>query len=467
MSPRPLILLEFNELSPPLMDKFIKDGLLPNFAKLRSEASTYVTDAGEDPPNLNPWIQWVTLHSGQSYAEHGVFHLGDAATRKVPMIWDQVCAAGHDSWVCGSMNIAVQPGFKGWVLPDPWDATTASRPEEFDTYMKLVRAYVFEHTSGKRPVTLGAIAKFLLFMLRNGLKAGTVLRILRQLVDERFNDSSWKRASILDLLQFDLFRSVYKRNKPLLSTLFFNSTAHYQHAFWRNMQPEVFKIKPSAAEQKSKANAVLFGYQEMDRLLGKVFSMAGPDTVIAFATALSQQPCLSWEGDGGKTFYKPHDVRKLLEFLGIDPAGCRIEPVMSEQFHLRFTSDEAAAKAKSMLDAARTDAGGAVFSSRLEGHSVFTGCSIFGDLPGGTRLSAGAREAVFTDLFYQIEAIKSGMHHRDGLLWIRTPERRAQQHPQKLPLTAVKSELLKSMGLPDIRERALSDSRPQPLRAAV
>lgn len=452
MPVRPLILLEFNELSPPLMDRFIAQGLLPNFARLRAESASYVTDAGEDPPRLNPWIQWVTLHSGQSFAEHGVFHLGDAANRKVPMIWDDVGAAGHESWVCGSMNVAVGPDFKGWLLPDPWDATTAAKPAELDAYVKLVRAYVLGNTSSKRPVTLGTIARFLAFMAGHGLSAGTVWRTLRQLVSERFNDSSWKRASILDLLQFDLFRSVYRRRKPVLSTLFFNSTAHYQHAFWRNMQPEIFSIKPSEAEQKSRANAVLFGYQSMDRLVGEVFEIAGPDTVIAFATALSQQPCLSWEGDGGKTFYKPHDPRRVLEFAGIDPSTCRVEPVMSEQFHLRFGDEVSAARAKQQLDAVKLDSGKAVFGSRLEGANIFTGCAIFGDLPGGVRISSGAKTADFNELFYQIEAIKSGMHHRDGLLWIRVPGRQAQVHPGKLPLTDVKATLLESMNLASARK---------------
>lgn len=468
MSPRPLILLEFNELSPPLMERFINQGLLPNFAKFRTEGSIYVTDAGEDPPRLNPWIQWVTLHSGKSFAEHGVFHLGDAGRKGTPMIWDTVCAAGHTAWVCGSMNSAVQPNFKGWVLPDPWDASTRGIPADFDKYMKLVRAYVFEHTSGRRPVSLGTIADFVGFMLRNGLRASTTGRIVSQLVSERFGDTSWKRASILDLLQFDIFRSVYQRHKPLLSTLFFNSTAHYQHAFWRNMQPELFSIKPSAAEQKSKSNAVLFGYQTMDRMVGEAFELAGDEGVVAFATALSQQPCLTWEGEGGKTFYKPHDFSKLLEFAGIDSSICRVEPVMSEQFHLRFKDETIAASAKSLLDALTLDGGRRVMSSRLEGHSVFSGCAIFSDLPGGMRIRAAVREASFFDLFYQIEAIKSGMHHRDGMLWIRTPERQAKTNPGKLPLTSVLPLLLQSMGLDSASGH---ESTPQaermPVRAAM
>ncbi|HEY1417044.1 MAG TPA: hypothetical protein VGF41_04040, partial [Myxococcaceae bacterium] len=69
-----VIVLEFNELSPVLMRRFIDAGHLPAFRRLRDEAEVWTTDAGERPPFLEPWIQWITVHSGQPYREHGVFN---------------------------------------------------------------------------------------------------------------------------------------------------------------------------------------------------------------------------------------------------------------------------------------------------------------------------------------------------------------------------------------------------------
>jgi len=48
MSPRTcLVLLEFNELTPALMDRFIADGSLPNFARLRESCHVFTSDAQE------------------------------------------------------------------------------------------------------------------------------------------------------------------------------------------------------------------------------------------------------------------------------------------------------------------------------------------------------------------------------------------------------------------------------------
>jgi hypothetical protein len=51
-------------------------------------------------------------------------------------------------------------------------------------------------------------------------------------------------------------------------------------------------------------------------------------------------------------------------------------------------------------------------------------------------LTAGPRQSTpFFDLFYLMEGMKSGMHHPDGMLWIRTPERDHAVHEGKVPLT--------------------------------
>jgi hypothetical protein len=84
----PVLLLEFNELSPRLMDQFMAVGQLPNFKILYDESEIYVTEAVEKYPYLEPWIQWITVHCGLNYDEHGVYRLGDGLQLDKPCIWD-------------------------------------------------------------------------------------------------------------------------------------------------------------------------------------------------------------------------------------------------------------------------------------------------------------------------------------------------------------------------------------------
>src|SRR6478609_9501439 len=101
MSLTPVILIELNELSPPLMDRFIQAGELPNFARFRREAQVYTTDAEEKPPFLEPWIQWVTVHTGLPYRAHHVFNLNDGHKLDAPRLWDVLSERGLSSWICG------------------------------------------------------------------------------------------------------------------------------------------------------------------------------------------------------------------------------------------------------------------------------------------------------------------------------------------------------------------------------
>ena len=87
-----VIVLEFNELTPSLMDGFIADGQLPGFQKLRSESIECISDAEEEAPALEPWIQWVTVHTGLSFSEHRVFNLSDGPKLQAPRIWDRVAS---------------------------------------------------------------------------------------------------------------------------------------------------------------------------------------------------------------------------------------------------------------------------------------------------------------------------------------------------------------------------------------
>ena len=101
-------------------------------------------------------------------------------------------------------------------------------------------------------------------MVTHGLSLSTVLAIAKQLMLEVTGRYGWKRVAILDRIQWDVFRHYYGRVQPHFATFFLNSTAHLQHKFWRNMDPDAFTIKPSAREQAELQNAVRFGYEQMD-----------------------------------------------------------------------------------------------------------------------------------------------------------------------------------------------------------
>lgn len=441
-----VIVMEFNELSPVLMEKFMLAGKLPSFRRFHDEAEVWTTEADAPAPQLEPWIQWVTVHSGVPFSEHGIEHLTDGYKLEHKSIWDQLSDAGQKVWVCGSMNVKYETPINGWVLPDPWTANVPPHPEEIlAPYFRFVSANVQEHTRSDVPLTRAEQVEFLKFMARHGLQPATVAALARQIASERFSDAHWKRATLLDRLQFDLFRWYWERERPDFATLFLNSTAHYQHVYWRNMEPEHFKIKPDPGEQEVYEDAILFGYQQMDKLCARLMKMAGDDVTLVLVTALSQQPCLDYEEIGGKAVYRPVDFDRLLSAVGIDTPA-KVTPVMAEDFRCVFENEEDARSAERKLGELSFDDRPAIGVKRI-GAELQCGCRIWEQVAPDAMLSANGATIPFFDLFYSLNLLKSGSHHPDGIFWIRTRERRHVVREEKTPLTSVAPTILKLCGL--------------------
>ncbi|MDJ0617912.1 MAG: hypothetical protein QNJ63_14405 [Calothrix sp. MO_192.B10] len=448
-SNKSVISLEFNELCPSLMERFIQEGKLPNFQRFYEESEIYTTDAEEQPPFLEPWIQWVTVHSGVPYSEHQVFLLDEGYKLKSKSIWDIISDAGLRVWICGSMNVSYNYPLNGYIIPDFWSTKINPNSDEVLPYFRFVQKQVQEHTNDSISLSIGDSLKFLDFMNHHGLSLNTIGAIIQQLIREKVTGKyRWQRATIADKLQFDVFRWYYQKIKPNFSTFFLNSTAHFQHMYWRNMEPDKFQVKPSVKEQVEYETAILFGYQEMDKIIGAFFDLVDSNTTLILSTGLSQKPCFTYENIGGKHFYRPRKFENILQFAGVK-SNYSCSPVMSEEFHIRFENEQDAYEAEQRLLALEVNERPMMRLQR-NGTEVLGGCGIFNKLPNDATLSiANSKHSVpFFDIFYQIEDIKSGMHHPDGILWIRKPNHQHSVHHQKVSLLSVAPTILDLLKVP-------------------
>lgn len=453
MNDRSVLVLEFNELTPRLMHQWMDAGLLPGFSRLHAEATTYITEAEETGSRLEPWVQWVTAHTGLSASEHGIFDLDDGHKLGRPQVWDTASEAGRRVWVCGSMNASrhVDP-LDGAILPDPWASKIEPYPPgAFEAFFKLVSTYVREYSSDK--VGLGPLdlARFGQFMLTHGLSRKTVQKTISQLASERGGRNKWKRAMILDRLLWDLFSSEWRKRRPHLATLFLNSTAHLQHYHWRNMEPQAFRIQPDAGEQQQFGAAILDGYRAMDDLVSETLDLVeGTDTTVVLLTALSQQALTRYEDEGGKQVFKPHDGIDLYRFAGgHDPV--RYAPVMAEEYHLYFDSEEAAERGRVMLTAMRLNGSEPLMRVRRDGTELFVACAVITRPADDARIQGapGRSDRLFKETFHPVGELKSGGHHPDGMFWVRTADRRHQAGPsRRVSLRQVAPTLASLAGVP-------------------
>ncbi|HEX9349022.1 MAG TPA: hypothetical protein VF919_15725 [Gemmatimonadales bacterium] len=116
--PRPVILLEFSDLTPALVRE------PPNLRRFHDESRVYVT-TGEQAR-----AHWVTVHTGLSSAE-------DELNQKC--IWDLASDQGLRVWVCGSPQTRYHLPLNGCVLPDASTSAVPPHPVDLLPYLRLTQ----------------------------------------------------------------------------------------------------------------------------------------------------------------------------------------------------------------------------------------------------------------------------------------------------------------------------------------
>lgn len=440
MERKKIMLLEFNEISPILLDKWMSEGWLPNFKKFYENSEVFITEADEtDPVNLEPWIQWYSMHTGLSYKQHKVFHLTDGPKAGHEDIWEILINNGKRVCNFSSMNAK---GFnstsKSIFLPDPWCTSEKASPAQLDAFHRVVSNRVQEYTSKDRSLSKEDYISFLRFLGSHGLRMKTILNILRQLISDTIvnKNLTWKRVVLLDKLQFDVFRYYQRKFKPNFSTFFINSTAHYQHAYWRHMSPEDFKNQPSSSERSKYKDCILFGYQEMDKLLGDFFKFEKDDVILILASVLSGQPYLKKEDIGGQHFYRLKDAESQLEMLGINYE--KVFPVMTHQYSVHFKNNTEKEHALKVLKSMNYN-GEEVFGfHNPEPSTLYFGNQLSQVIPKSARIDMRGKSTKsydYYDLFYKLSDTKSGCHQPDGVLWFKTGKHKI--HDKKVSILDV------------------------------
>ncbi len=416
-----LIFLELNEICISLIDPWINEGKLENFKELRDNSTFFNTLSDEDIPNLEPWIQWHSIHVGKSYDTHKIFELTDGLNCELENIWQALLRDGKNVASIGSMNVKNFKGDNSTYIPDPWCNGESTYPE----HLQQSYDFISENVMGYSDKTKGTINKIKAInnLRKNGLTLKTILKILQQLFIQRINykKHSWKQATLLDLIQFDLAYKIIKESKPTFITFFSNSVAHLQHAYWRYLQPEKFNQEIGKENQELYKDAVFYGYQRLDILLGKFIKIAAKHGYkLAACSALSQRPYVAYEASGGRHYYRLINETDIMEQLNINNDEVELFPIMAQEYKLNLTDPNKTDYYMDLLASVKSiDDKTQVFEVTSVERGVITfGCQLFNQIDNDFKISIGGKIVSFYDLFYKLEDIKSGEHDPSGLLYL-------------------------------------------------
>ena len=425
-----LILLELNEINFEMLRGYAEEGRLPAFRRLIDTHGLHTTTSETEYENLEPWIQWVTAHTGLELKEHGVFRLGDIVENDLDQIWERLERDyGVRTGAVSPMNAQNRAKKPAFFIPDPWTNTEVVGPPAVLRLFQAVRQLVNDNASGR-------------ITLRSALDLGVgMVRFARPLNYSRYAKAlatsarnPWRKPILLDLLLADLFIDQLNATRPGFASLFLNAGAHIQHHYLFNSSHyEGDQKNPDWYIHPSK-DPILEVYEAYDQIVGDIQKQFS-DCRLMVATGLHQKP------HARTTFYwrlKNHP--SFLDLMKVPFQS--VEPRMSRDFLVNCESSEQAVRAEAILSTATGEDGLPLFEVDNRGESLFVMFSYPRDIAKDFSWSVG--EMRFSDLskYVSFVAVKNGEH--DGLGYFLDTEKGPAPLSEQFPLHQLSGAILES-----------------------
>lgn len=411
MNSKPLIFLELNEINFDLVGRYLSKypGLFPGFEKL-SACKCIHTSSETAYAELEPWIQWASVHTGKSYSEHKLFRLGDIVGSQVPQFFEQLEMAGVSIGGISPMNAENRLKKAAYFIPDPWTKTPADDSWWSRQLGSAVAQAVNDNAQSKISkksalcILLGLIrfAKFKHYPL--------YLKLAYQSIG-----ASWRRALVLDLFLHDLHTSFFSGKNAQFSTLFLNAGAHIQHHYFHSspfISSEFGFTNPSWY-----VSPKLDPFYEMLEVYDQIIKeyLANDEYELIVATGLSQYPY-----DRIKYYYRLKDHAVFLRKIGIN--FLEIYPRMTRDFLVTFKSIDDAKNAQNILSKLKIAEKSEPLFGEIEnrGDKLFVTLTYPDEMVAADILRHGS---IKLEILQEVAfvAIKNGMHQSKGFAFF-TPE---------------------------------------------
>lgn len=393
--------LELNELNFEMVQAYASNGLLPNFATFFARHGFSETTSENEYCDLEPWIQWVTVHTGMTLAEHRVFRLGDIVNTDIEQVWGRLADHGVSVGAVSPMNAKCCDHKWDFFIPDPWTTTNVIANNTVKRMYYAISQMV--NDNAQKRMSLTSLLNLAIGAFITAFPGNYHLYLKYMILSYK---KPWFRAIFLDLVLSDLYVYLSKAKLTTFSTLFLNAAAHIQHHYM--FSSKLFKssnINPNWYVPEN-VDPIFDVYLAYDRIIGNIIRTF-PDSRIILVTGLHQEP------HPEITYYwRLKDHANFLRDSGIEFE--RVEPRMSRDFVIYFKDAESARHAAGLISSAITDSGCAVFEVDNRGVDLFVTLIYSDDMSLVQHVNINQRVMKNIKQDVAFVAIKNGRHNGIG-----------------------------------------------------
>lgn len=432
MSSQNVLFLELNEVNFEFIESYAAQGHLPNFKAFIDRYGFAETVSEKRYEELEPWIQWVTAHTGMTLSEHGIFRLGDIVNVDLEQTWERLAARGLTVGAISPLNAKCRDIAWDFFIPDPWTHTGIVANPHVKRLYCAISQVVNDNAQAK--ITPGSLVN----LIFGGISAASTknyLIYLNYIMQSRAKP--WMKAIFLDQLLADLYIKSVSQHQTNFSTLFLNAGAHIQHHYMFSSAAYVGDMRNPEWYIAPGHDPLLDVYSAYDRILGRIITHF-PTSRIMLATGLHQDP------HPEVTYYwRIKDHAQFLRKIGVEFLD--VFPRMSRDFHIAFATEVDAANAETYLNSAVADDGLALFEVDNQGTNLFVMLTYPSDvkLVSSYRLGNRTFTALADDVAFV--AIKNGQHN--GIGYFADNQATPRLNGTRFELAELPSRIMEAFGI--------------------
>ncbi len=396
-----LILVELNEINFDIVKKYIDSSKLNNFSSLINK-NFITTTAEKEYSKLEPWIQWVSVHTGMNANKHKIFRLGESKNFHYEQIFEKIKKKNLSVGVLFSMNVINKTQNYEYFIPDPWTETSPSNHFWCKILNKSIKQSVNDNSAKKIE-----IKSYLIILL-------ACLRFIRpskylyfcKLILNSFK-KKWYKVLVLDYLISEIHLNFIKNKKTNFSTVFYNGGANIQHHYFLNSKKISSKIKNPSWYINSNEDPIEDMLKMYDTILKSYLELVDKGYSIIFATGLSQEPY-----DRIKFYYRLKNHNSFLKKVGIK--FNYIQKLMTRDFFIFFDNNNDRDFAKTKLETIVSKNNYRIFGEiEIKEKCLFVTLTYPNEIEKNFQVTCDKKNINFYDEVNFV-AIKNGMHSSKG-----------------------------------------------------
>lgn len=392
-----LLIIELNEFSIQFLKKYKQFKYINRFLNLKN--INYFTNDMVQGENLDPWVQWVSVHTGVNSNIHKVYRLGDIPNNSYKQFWEMKELSHLKIGLWGLMNAS-----KGssdnchFFVPDPWTFSENAFPKELNSYLELARYTSTNYLNISLVKILRLVFNFGKLIIFKNLFLTLIFSLFKLIFPQliKYGYKAYIFIALFEYIGSLLFLKYTKNNKIDLSVLFLNQLAHIQHHYWSDKYEYIH----------------IFTLKFIDKIFKNIFDFSKEYEIIVHNGGLSQK---NTNDEKPWVCYRPYDQEVFLNKLGIKLKS--VESLMTHDAHIFFYNEKDMKNAEKILNNCFIK-GKKLFKTKsdLISLKIFYTFNFFDEVTKEEQFDLNNAKISFYDNFKKI-VVRTGRHTNKGQIF--------------------------------------------------